>query len=156
LEGAYLSEATCAERSLREAQFALRNTRSRPTDRRLYGLAKATGRTDRRRICGADLFVWILKTRLISQYAKAFRGLAVRGEFADDAQLLRRSLAYDMRDAKLEHAVLSFANLEQTDLSSAKLGETNLRRALKGTILLDADLKKADFARGISDGRGFA
>src|SRR2546426_10298629 len=50
-----------------------------------------------------------------------------------------------MRDTKLEHAVLSFANLEQTDLSSAKLSEANLTGArLKGTILLDADLKKAD------------
>src|SRR6266851_5159483 len=46
---------------------------------------------------------------------------------------------------RLEHAVLSFANLAQTDLSSARLGEANLTGAIfKGTILLDADLKKTD------------
>src|SRR2546429_9258084 len=36
-----------------------------------------------------------------------------------NSSLLRTDLSRsDMRDARLEHAVLSFANLEQTDLSS--------------------------------------
>ena len=68
-----------------------------------------------------------------------------------NAQLLRTDLSRtDMRDTRLEHAVLSFAGLEQTDLSSARLENASLTGArCKGTIFLDADLKNADL-RGVS------
>ncbi len=62
------------------------------------------------------------------------------------ANLLRAELAHtDLRDAKLEDAVLSLAKLEQTDFSAAKMMGANLTGAqAKGTIFLEADLSKAD------------
>src|SRR5882762_8723557 len=62
-----------------------------------------------------------------------------------------------MRDTRLEHAVLSFANLEQADLSSAKLGEANLTGAiLKGNHPAGRRLEEGGSARSLFDRRGFA
>ena len=56
----------------------------------------------------------------------------------------------DVRDAKLERAVLALANLQDTDFSGAKLIETNFTGAkFPGAIFLDAILKNADL-RGAS------
>jgi len=58
-----------------------------------------------------------------------------------------------MRDTRLEHAVLSFQIFEQADLSSAKnWGKRPDRRYSERTILLDADLKKADLRGGYLTG----
>jgi uncharacterized protein YjbI with pentapeptide repeats len=62
------------------------------------------------------------------------------------ANMLRVDLSHaDVRDAKMEDALLSLAILEQTDLSSARLHGANLTGAqAKGTIFLEADLSGAD------------
>ncbi len=145
LEGAYLSEADLRGANLREAQLRSAILDRAQLTRAILVSAKATGAnltaSDLR---FADLSYGTFENAVISN-AKA-SGASLYAVNLRNAQLLRTDLSRtDMRDAKLEHAVLSFANLEQTDLSSAKLGETNLTGArLKGTILLDADLKKAD------------
>jgi uncharacterized protein YjbI with pentapeptide repeats len=145
LEGAYLSEADLRGANLREAQLRSAILDRAQLTRAILVSAKATGAnltaSDLR---FADLSYGIFENAVISN-AKV-SGASLYAVNLRNAQLLRTDLSRtDMRDAKLEHAVLSFANLEQTDLSSAKLGETNLTGArLKGTILLDADLKKAD------------
>jgi uncharacterized protein YjbI with pentapeptide repeats len=145
LEGAYLSEADLRGANLREAQLRSAILDRAQLTRAILVSAKATGvnltASDLR---FADLSYGTFENAVISN-AKV-SGASLYAVNLRNAQLLRTDLSRtDMRDAKLEHAVLSFANLEQTDLSSAKLGETNLTGArLKGTILLDADLKKAD------------
>jgi uncharacterized protein YjbI with pentapeptide repeats len=145
LEGAYLSEADLRGANLREAQLRSAILDRAQLTRAILVSAKATGAnltaSDLR---FADLSYGTFENAVISNARVS--GASLYAVNLRNAQLLRTDLSRtDMRDAKLEHAVLSFANLEQTDLSSAKLGETNLTGArLKGTILLDADLKKAD------------
>ncbi len=145
LDGAYLSEADLRGANLREALL-----RSAVLDRAqlthaILVSAKATGAnltaSDLR---FADLSYGTFENAVISNARVS--GASLYAVNLRNAQLLRTDLSRtDMRDTRLERAVLSFANLEQTDLSSAKLGEANLTGAyLKGTILLDADLKKAD------------
>ncbi len=145
LEGAYLSEADLRGANLREAQLRSAILDRAQLTRAILVSAKATSAnltaSDLR---FADLSYGTFENAVFSN-AKV-SGASLYAVNLRNAQLLRTDLSRtDMRDAKLEHAVLSFANLEQTDLSSAKLGEANLTGArLKGTILLDADLKKAD------------
>ncbi len=145
LEGAYLSEADLRGANLREALL-----RSAIFDRAQLAHAilvssNATGTNfSAADLRFADLSYGTFENAVLSN-AKV-SGASLYAVNLRNAQLLRTDLSRtDMRDTRLEHAVLSFANLEQTDLSSAKLGEANLTGAqLKGTILLDADLKKAD------------
>jgi len=145
LEGTYLSEADLRGANLREALL-----RSAILDRAQLAhavlvSANVTGANlSAADLRFADLSYGTFENAVLSN-AK-ISGASLYAVNLRNAQLLRTDLSRtDMRDTKLEHAVLSFANLEQTDLSSAKLGEANLTGArLKGTILLDADLKKAD------------
>jgi uncharacterized protein YjbI with pentapeptide repeats len=145
LEGAYLSEADLRGANLREALLRSAILDRAQMNRAVLVSANATGANfvaaDLRL---ADLSYGMFENAILSN-AKA-AGASLYAVDLRNAQLLRTDLSRtDMRDTKLERAVLSFANLEQTDLSSAKLGEANLTGAqLKGTILLDADLKKAD------------
>src|SRR3989440_534594 len=145
LEGAYLSEADLRGANLREALLRSAILDRAQLTHAVLVSAKATGAnltaSDLR---FADLSYGTFENAVLSN-AKV-SGASLYAVNLRNAQLLRTDLSRtDMRDTKLEHAVLSFANLEQTDLSSAKLGEANLTGAiLKGTILLDADLKKAD------------
>ena len=145
LEGAYLSEADLRGANLREALLRSAILDRAQLTHAVLVSAKATGAnltaSDLR---FADLSYGTFENAVLSN-AKA-SGASLYAVNLRNAQLLRTDLSRtDMRDTRLEHAVLSFANLEQTDLSSAKLGEANLTGAiLKGAILLDADLKKAD------------
>ncbi len=145
LDGAYLSEADLRGANLREALLRSAILDRAQLTHAILVSAKATGAnltaSDLR---FADLSYGTFENAVISN-AKV-SGASLYAVNLRNAQLLRTDLSRtDMRDTRLERAVLSFANLEQTDLSSAKLGEANLTGAyLKGTILLDADLKKAD------------
>src|SRR6266446_1157205 len=145
LDGVYLSEADLRGANLREALLRSAILDRAQLTHAILVSAKATGAnltaSDLR---FADLSYGTFENAVISN-AKV-SGASLYAVNLRNAQLLRTDLSRtDMRDTRLERAVLSFANLEQTDLSSAKLGEANLTGAyLKGTILLDADLKKAD------------
>lgn len=154
LEGAYLSEADLRGANLRETLL-----RSAVLDRAhlthaVLVSATATGANfSAADLRFSDLSYGAFDNAVLSN-AK-LSGASLYAVNLHNAQLLRTDLSRtDMRDARLEHAVLSFANLEQTDLSSARLEEANLTGAqLKGTILLDASLKKADL-RGAYLGGG--
>jgi uncharacterized protein YjbI with pentapeptide repeats len=150
LEGAYLSEADLRGANLREALLRSAILDRAQLTHAVLVSAKATGAnltaSDLR---FADLSYGTFENAVLSN-AKV-SGASLYAVNLRNAQLLRTDLSRtDMRDTRLERAVLSFANLEQTDLSSARLEEANLTGArLKGTILLDADLKQADL-RGAS------
>jgi len=145
LEGVYLSEADLRGANLREALLRSAILDRAQVTHAVLVSANATGANfaaaDMRFV---DLSYGTFENAVLSN--ARISGASLYAVNLRNAQLLRTDLSRtDMRDTKLEHAVLSFANLEQTDLSSAKLGEANLTGAiLKGTILLDADLKKAD------------
>jgi uncharacterized protein YjbI with pentapeptide repeats len=70
------------------------------------------------------------------------------------ANMLRVDLSHaDLRDAKMDDAILSLATLEQTDLSDAKLHGANLTGSqAKGTIFLEADLSGADLRSSMMNG----
>jgi len=150
LEGIYLSEADLRGANLREGLL-----KSGIFDRALLShavlvSANATGAnfasSDLR---FSDLSYGTFENAVLSN-ARA-SGASFYAADLRNAQLLRTDLSRsDMRDARLEHSVLSFATLEQTDFSSARLEDASLTGALcKGTIFLDADLKNADL-RGAS------
>jgi uncharacterized protein YjbI with pentapeptide repeats len=150
LEGAYLSEADLRGANLREALLRSAILDRAQLTHAVLVSAKATGAnltaSDLR---FADLSYGTFENAVLSNARVS--GASLYAVNLRNAQLLRTDLSRtDMRDTRLERAVLSFANLEQTDLSSARLEEANLTGArLKGTILLDADLKQADL-RGAS------
>jgi uncharacterized protein YjbI with pentapeptide repeats len=150
LEGIYLSEADLRGANLRETLL-----RSGVFDRALLShavlvSANATGANfSSSDLRFADLSYGTFESAVLSN-ARA-SGASLYAVDLRNAQLLRTDLSRtDMRDTRLEHAVLSFAGLEQTDLSSARLENASLTGArCKGTIFLDADLKNADL-RGVS------
>src|SRR5260370_33481195 len=150
LEGAYLSEADLRGANLREALLRAAILDRAQLAHTVLVSANATGAnlaaSDLR---FADLSYGTFENAVLSN-AKVSGASLYAGNLRN-AQLLRTDLSRTaMRDTRLEHAVLSFANLAQTDLSSARLEEANLTGGIfKGTILLDADLKKADL-RGAS------
>ncbi len=150
LEGIYLSEADLRGANLRETLLRSGIFDRARLDHAALVSANATGANfasaDLR---FADLSYGTFESAVLSN-ARVF-GASLYAIDLANAQLLRTDLSRsDMRDAKLGHAVLSFANLEQTDLSSARLEDANLTGAVcKGTIFLDADLKNADL-RGAS------
>jgi uncharacterized protein YjbI with pentapeptide repeats len=150
LEGVYLSEADLRGANLREV--LLKNAvldRAQLTHAVLVS-AKATGANfsaaDMRFV---DMSYGTFENAVLSN--ARISGASLYAVNLKNAQLLRTDLSRtDMRDTRLEHAVLSFANLEQTDLSSGRLENASLTGAIfKGTILLDADLKNTDL-RGAS------
>jgi len=145
LDGVYLSEADLRGANLREA--LLRSAildRARLTHAVLVSANATSANFSAADMRFVDLSYGTFENAVLSN-AK-ISGASLYAVNLRSAQLLRTDLSRsDMRDSKLEHSVLSFANLEQTDLSSARLEEANLTGAIfKGTILLDADLKKAD------------
>jgi len=150
LEGIYLSEADLRGANLRETLL-----RSGIFDRALLShavlvSANATGANfSSSDLRFADLSYGTFESAVLSN-ARA-SGASLYAVDLRNAQLLRTDLSRtDMRDTRLEHAVLSFAGLEQTDLSSARLENASLTGArCKGTIFLDADLKNVDL-RGAS------
>src|SRR6266550_3770127 len=150
LEGIYLSEADLRGANPRETLL-----RSGVFDRALLShavlvSANATGANfSSSDLRFADLSYGTFESAVLSN-ARA-SGASLYAVDLRNAQLLRTDLSRtDMRDTRLEHAVLSFAGLEQTDLSSARLENASLTGArCKGTIFLDADLKNADL-RGVS------
>ena len=150
LEGIYLSEADLRGANLRETLL-----RSGIFDRSLLShavlvSANATGANfSSSDLRFADLSYGTFESAVLSN-ARA-SGASLYAVDLRNAQLLRTDLSRtDMRDTRLEHAVLSFAGLEQTDLSSARLEDASLTGArCKGTIFLDADLKNVDL-RGAS------
>lgn len=145
LEGIYLSEADLRGANLREGLLKSGIFDRAQLSHAVLVSANATGAnfaaSDLR---FSDLSYGTFENAVFSN-ARA-SGASFYAADLRNAQLLRTDLSRtDMRDARLEHSVLSFATLEQTDFSSAGLEDSNLTGALcKGTIFLDADLKNAD------------
>jgi len=145
LEGGYFSEGDLRGANLRETLLRFGIFDRARLDHAVLVSANATGANfaaaDLR---FSDLSYGTFESAVLSN-ARA-SGASFYAADLRNAQLLRADLSRtDMRDTRLDRAVLSFANLEQTDLSSARLEEANLTGALsKGTIYLDADLKNAD------------
>jgi uncharacterized protein YjbI with pentapeptide repeats len=145
LEGIYLSEADLRGANLRETLLRSGIFDRAQLSHAVLVSANATGANfSSSDLRFSDLSYGIFENAVLSN--ARISGASLYAVNLRNAQLLRTDLSRtDMRDTTLEHAVLSFASLEQTDLSSARLGEANLTGAqCKGTIFLDADLKKAD------------
>ena len=153
LEGIYLSEGDLRGANLRETLLRSGIFDRARLDHAVLVSANATGANfSAADLRFSDLSYGTFESAVLS--SARVSGASLYAVDFRNAQLLRADFSRsDMRDTRLDHAVLSFANLEQTDLSSARLAAANLTGALcKGTIFLDSDLKNADLRGAVLTG----
>jgi uncharacterized protein YjbI with pentapeptide repeats len=145
LEGASLSEADFRGANLREAVMRSANLDRLQAEKANLVSADARGAN----FTGADFRNADMSYANLEGATLSAANLSRASLYAVNlrhANLLRADLSHtDLRDVKLEEAVLSLAVLDETDFSAAKMMAANLTGVqAKGTIFLEADLARAD------------